>query len=252
MTFVLLASLFAGRSDAQGAHRKLTPIDQLGPLSAGLTLPIQIARSFKAGSSKPGTEIVGTTTQRVTLSDVSYLPAGAKVSGSVVASEAAHPESAQPATLTLRFTALSSRGQTVPILTRAVAIANFTDVSDTAAPANGSTDRGNSSPASWTTRQVGGDEVCRSGWIGEVVDSTTHRVGFADYYGVYADPPAGATGTAAIPRAIGVFSTSARGLYGFNVGDELRSLDGEITLTSAGGLILRNGDNLLLEIVAAP
>jgi hypothetical protein len=229
--------------------QKMSPAGTLMSLPVGLTLPIQINHGFRAGSSKPGTAIVGVTTQRISISEYLYLKPGAKVMGTIVVSRAADNRTQQPAILTIRFTALSYRKQIIPIAVRAIAIANFTDVGETAVPANGSTDRGNASPASWTTHQIGDDELCRSGWIGEVVDATSNRVGFADYFGVYADPPPRASGTAAIPHAIGVFSTNVKGLYGFDNGAALHASGGNITVTSPHKLILRNGDNLLLEVL---
>ena len=77
---------------------------------------------------------------------------------------------------------------TVPLETRAVAMANLMDVDDTFLLMQGGADRGNSSEASWTTRQVGGEEVVRSGWVGPVVGSGVRTVGSADYYGVYSLP----------------------------------------------------------------
>ena len=115
----------------------------------------------------------------------------------------------------------------------------------------GGADRGNASEASWTTRQVGGDEVVRSGWVGDVIGSSTLKVGYADYWGVYSLPvtPSACDGLA-LPRAIGVFSTTAAGLYGFDEGMELHSEGGTITLTRAGGRVLmRDGDHLLLEVM---
>ena len=57
----------------------------------------------------------------------------------------------------------------------------------------------------------------RSGWVGDVVGSGTRTVGSADYYGVYSLPVKlqGADG-AMVPRAMGVFSTTAEGLYGYD------------------------------------
>jgi hypothetical protein len=74
-------------------------------------------------------------------------------------------------------------------------------------------------------------------------------VGFADFYGVYANPPASTPGNATIPYAVGVFSTSARGLYGFDFSDKLSSSGSNITVTANGNLVLRNGDDLLLQIL---
>jgi hypothetical protein len=51
---------------------------------------------------------------------------------------------------------------------------------------------------------------------------------------------------------MGVFSTTATGLYGFDEGTSLQSNGGTITLTRAAKkLLVRNGDNLLLEVLAS-
>ena len=92
----------------------------------------------------------------------------------------------------------------------------------------------------------------RSGWVGPVVGSGTRTVGSADYYGVYSLPAKlqGEDG-AIVARAMGVFSTTARGLYGYDEGTELESSGGLITITNAKGrAVIRAGDDLLLEVVA--
>lgn len=183
------------------------------------------------------------TTQRIFLGNDQYMPHGAKVIGTVIASETG--TTGRPAVLTLRFDRIEYQGRTVPIRTRTIAIANSVDVDGTRVPADGSTDRGNANSASWTTQQIGGDLLARSGWIGELVDGQLRRVGFADFHGVYADPPSGATGDYAIPRALGVFSNTAQGLYGFDAGAKLHSVEGNTTISSPRKLVLRSGDNLL-------
>jgi hypothetical protein len=56
---------------------------------------------------------------------------------------------------------------------------------------------------------------------------------------------------AMVPRAIGVFSTTAKGLYGYYEGSELESSGGLITITNPKGqVVIRAGDHLLLEVVA--
>lgn len=172
----------------------------------------------------------------------------------VVASSAGDKGAARPATLTLEFTQLRYGKQTVPVRTNAIAIANFTDVGETFLPVTGGADRGNASEASWTTKQVGGDEVVRSGWVGDVVGSRMGKVGYADYWGVYSLPVKQAVGDGpGLPRAMGVFSTTAAGLYGFDEGTEMHSAGGTITLTREGGWVLmRDGDNLLLEVMSPP
>ena len=244
---VLLAG--AGFCEAQ----KLLPVETLTTLPVGLTLPVAMRQTIKAGESRPGSEVVAYTTQRVPLGAGTYLPAGVPVHGTVVASQAADAKAGQLATIGVRFDSVSYRGRTIAVRTRVLAVANFTRVDDTFASTNDGGDKENPSPANWTTQQVGGDEVNRERWEGEVDDDTMQRVGFADFYGVYADPPRGATGTAAIPRAMGVFSTTAFGtagreLFGFDDRDVLTSSDAEGTITAPGKLIVHRGDNLLLEL----
>jgi hypothetical protein len=152
--------------------------------------------------------------------------------------------------LTIRFTELSYRGKTVPVATRAIAAANFVSVGDTFIPTTGGPDRGNSSEASWNTKQVGGDEVNRSGWVGVVSDKVMHVVGSADYYGVYSLPVK--LDGAMVPRAMGVFSTTAKGLYGYDEGAQLESSGGLITITNPQKrVVIRNHDQLLLEVVGS-
>jgi hypothetical protein len=228
-------------------------ITELQPLPAGITLPVQMGKTLRAGKVKPGTVFQVKTMQRVPVSADGYLERGATVRGEVVASDAGDRTAAHPATLAIRFTQLSYRGRTVPLETRAVAMANLMAVDDTFLPATGSTDRGNSNPASWTTRQVGGDEVVRSGWVGPVVGSGLRTVGSADYYGVYRLPATlqGRDG-GMVPRAMGVFSTTAKGLYGYDEGAQSESSGGLITITNPmGRAVIRAGDHLLLEVVGS-
>jgi hypothetical protein len=249
--FVLVClSILALASDRTA---KSQAVLELRPLPAGVTLPVAVGRTLRAGKVKPGTVLLLKTTQRVPVSEDTYLNRGAAVRGEVVTSEAGDRTAAHPATLAIRFTQLSYRGVTVPLATRAVAMANLMDVDGTYLPIVGGPDRGNSSEASWTTAQVGGEQVVRSGWIGPVVGSGLITVGRADYYGVYSSPAKleGADGDGAtFPRAMGVFSTTAKGLYGYDVGTQLESSGGLITITNPKGqAVIRAGDHLLLEVV---
>lgn len=237
---------------AQPAHPlPKHPVQTLQPLTPGLTLPIELTHALKAGHTRPGASVDAFTTQPIPLSLSTYLPRGARVTGTVVTSVGADRKAGRPATLTIRFDHLRYRQQVVPLRAHALAIANFTEVEDTFASTNDFSDRGTPSPADWTTQQVGGDEVYRTGWTGPVLSRSSQPVGFADFHGVYADPPPGASGTAAIPRALGVFSVTARGLYGFDFSDKLSSSGAEITVTANGNLVLRTGDDLLLQALPA-
>ena len=93
--------------------------------------------------------------------------------------------------------------------------------------------------------------VARSGWVGDVVGSGLHTVGHADFYGVYSLPVKLSDG-AAVPRAMGVFSTTAEGLYGYDTGARLESSGGLITVRNQEKrAVIRAGDDMLLEVVAA-
>ena len=231
-------------AESAGAQKSVE-VKTLEPLAAGVTLPVQLGRSLRAGEVKAGEKIVVRTTQRVPVAAGRYMKRGAEVLGEVVTSVEGDGTAAKPSVLTLRFTQLRYRKQTMPVRVKAIAMANFTDVAETFYPTNGGADRGNPSEANWTTRQVGGDVVVRSGWVGDVMDESSRTVGFADYWGVYRM-------AAGVPRALGVFSASAAGLYGFDDGVSLEPAkgDGEITLMGVGKkLLVRSGDDFLLEVV---
>jgi hypothetical protein len=239
-------------AEATETTERSQAVSELRPLQSGVTLPVQMGRTLRAGKVKPGTAFVVKTTQRVPVSANTYLNRGAAVRGEVVASDAGDGTASHPSTLTIRFTQLSYRGMTVRLETRAVAMANLMAVDDTFLSMQGGADRGNASEANWTTRQVGGEEVVRSGWVGPLVGIGVRTVGSADYYGVYSLPAKlqGEDG-GMVPRAMGVFSTTARGLYGYDEGAELESSGGLITITNAEGhAVIRAGDDLLLEVLS--
>jgi len=244
---LVLAGVFA--FVAAAAAQREAAISELEVLPQGVTLPVKLGRSLRAGKVRVGTQIVVKTTQRVPVSEDSYLKAGAELEGEVMASTAGNAST--PATLSIRFTRLRYGKQSIPVRTKAIAIANFMQVDYAYLPADGGPDMGIVSEANWTTKQVGGEAVVRTGWVGPVVGSNTETVGHADYYGVYSLPAPSPGDGPSFPRALGVFSTTAAGLYGFGRGSELTSVDGTIKVTGPGKSIeLRTGDNLLLEVLS--
>jgi len=248
LSAILMSVLLCGLAEAAGAQQQSKAVAELQPLHAGITLPVQIGRTLSAGKVKTGAVFFVTTTQRVPVSADAYLDRGAKVRGEVVTSDAGDGTALHPSVLTARFTQLSYRGKTVPIETRAIAAANIMAVDSTFIPTTGGPDRGNASEANWNTQQVGGDQVNRSGWVGVVSDNVMRKVGYADYYGVYSLPVK--IDGAMVPRAMGVFSTTATGLYGYDHGAQMESSRGLITITNPQKrVVIRNHDQLLLEVV---
>ncbi|HEX7158788.1 MAG TPA: hypothetical protein VF214_07225, partial [Edaphobacter sp.] len=122
---------------ASGGSQRSRAVSDLQPLAAGITLPVQVGRTLRAGKVKPGTAFVVTTTQRVPVSDDSYLNRGVKLRGEDVTSEAGDGTAAHPSVLAIRFTQLSYRGKTVPVETKAIAVASFVRVGDTHIPTTG-------------------------------------------------------------------------------------------------------------------
>jgi hypothetical protein len=247
---LLLGGVFVGVAGA--VVQREAAVSELQVLPQGVTLPVNLGRSLRAGKVQVGTPIVVKTTQRVPVSVDTYLKAGAELDGEVVVSTAGNGSDSTPATLSIRFTRLRYGKQSIAIRTKAIAIANFVEVTNTRLPADGGPDMGNVSEANWTTTQVGGDSIMRTGWLGAVVGKGLGKVGYADYYGVYSLPAPSPNDGPSFPRALGVFSTTAAGLYGFDRGNELRSADGAITVTGGKSVELRNGDNLLLEVISSP
>ena len=250
MALLLLGGFFWCVAAAVAQHE--AAVSELQALPPGVTLPVKLGRWLRAGKVQVGTAFVVKTTQRVPVSEDTYLKAGAELDGEVVASIAGKGNGSTPATLSIRFTRLRYGKWSIPLRTKAIAIANFMQVNYAYLPADGGPDMGIASEANWTTKQVGGDSVFRTGWVGPVFGvGGQGKVGRADYYGVYSLLEASPDDGPPFPRALGVFSTTAEGLYGFDSGSELRSVDGTITVTAPGkSLVLRNGDNLLLEVIS--
>jgi hypothetical protein len=221
---------------------------ELGPLPVGVTLPVQLGKTLRAGKTKPGTVFTATTTQRVPVSEESYLDRGATLHGKVVTSTAGDGTAEHPSVIAIRFTELSYRKQTVAIATDALAVASRLAIDDAYWPIRATIDQYTNNPASWTTRQVGGELVARSGWKGPVVDDG-HAVGSADYYGVYS--LRSETDGMQFPLAVGIFSTTAKGMYGYERETTLESSEGMITITSPkrNSAVVRVGEQMLLEVV---
>lgn len=230
LTLILLCpSSFAG--DRAVRH--------LNQLPAGITLPVTLETNLDGKHIHPGEIIVASLYQRVPLANGLYLPKGAKILGSVVSYDGK--------TLKLKWTELKLDGQTEPIAVKLMAAAHWIEVGNTKLPL-GATDRSISSPADWTTMQIGRDEVYRAGWFGTVYNQYSEPVGTADNTGVYAAPQS----PGALPRAMGPFSTTSAGLYGLQ-GMILVSpgeADGPVVFhLETDKWQLHSGDALLLEAI---
>ncbi len=205
----------------------------------GATLPIVLVKTMKAQSLTVGQPVTARLFQRVPVSAGTYLPGKVEIVGQIVSSG--------PSWFSILFTQLRWKGENVPIRVRLVAAASSRNVYQTTVSL-AAADRGTGSPADWTTRQVGGDEVYRSAGSGKVYDQYSQPVGHADLYGVYAE----STSAGKLPRAMGPFSTTAAGLHGlpdFSIVSP-GSADTPITFgVSKPKWQLASGGALLLEVV---
>lgn len=211
---------------------------QLASPSPGATLPVFLDQTLKSRNVQPNQPVTARLAQSVPISPDASLPKGTKLEGRIV--------SAGDGSIGILFDHLRWKGQTVPVHVRLLAAASPNDVYETRLPL-GATDRSTSSPANWTTRQIGGDEVYLSSGSGQVYDQYSQPVGFANFSGVFASPSA----PGKLPRAVGPFSTTATGLHGFLGLSIVSAGDGGTPITLAASKPnwqIGNGSALLLEV----
>ena len=215
---------------------------KLESLPAGVMLPVSLEQRLDAGHVRAGEAITARLMQRVPLADGYYLSPKARVMGTVVAYDGG--------SLTLRFERLRLGHEQQPLHVKLLAAGHWFEVGQTKVPLEAA-DRALSNPWDWTTKQIGGDEVYRSGGSGVVYDRYSEPVGHADAYGVYA--PGRMPGATAL--AMGPFSTTAHGVYGL-LGTEIASPGGAespivLRLTSPKWQ-LHGGTALLLQTAGNP
>jgi hypothetical protein len=211
-------------------------------IPAGTALPLQLRTGLKAGKMKPGQEIKAQIMQNIPGTQIRR---GSRVLGHVL--------NATPTRLEFRFDTLLANGQRISLITNLRAVASLLEVTDAQEPESGP-DRA-TPPASYTTRQIGGEQVYRGG--GPVARGIT-TVGEPTPYGVLGKLNSKAPCPAAIagndhPQALWLFSTDACGVYGFSglfIEDAGRTNPvGNIVLASkTGKLNIMSGSGLLLLV----
>jgi hypothetical protein len=220
---------------------------------AGTIIPIGLNSSLNSRKARPGQVISGRVMQDVPLSPGWKIRAGAKLIGHVIDVKPA--ADARGGQLSLRFDTLVESKQRTSITTDVRALASAMAVEEAQIPVSGP-DRG-TSPAAWTTNQIGGEVVYRGG--GPVANGL-RSVGEPTYGGVLVHVSAkpGTKCRGEIDdndrlQALWVFSSDACGTYGFadlaiiHAGRD--NPIGEITLTSTKGDVnVRAGSGMLLRV----
>ncbi len=225
-------------------------------LPAGTVLPVRLNATLSSAKSTPGKTITARLMQNVPLSDGLTIHAGAKVIGHVVG--VAPASNRGPASITMQFDALETRGHKIPITTNLRAIASFVAVEQAQIPLMGP-DRGTPEDA-FTTDQIGGETVYRGGGP---VEGATGKVGEPVNGGVLsrlnANPDRGCRGAINSndsPQPLWVFSSDACGAYSLpnlTIRHAGRSnTAGQITLESKKGNVeVRSGAGILLRVDAS-
>jgi hypothetical protein len=215
------------------------PVNHLVAPPPGATLPVAMVKGVSPLHMAAGRLVTARFIQRVPVSKSSYLSNKVEVVGHVVSSS--------PTSISILFTQLRWKSQTVPVHLRLVCAAGPHNVFESSLPV-GATDRGTSNPAEWTTRQVGGDQVYRSAGSGKVYNQYSEPVGYADLQGVYQNP----SSSEEPPHAMGPFSTTATGLHGlqgFSLVSAGKAGDPIIFGMSEPHREIASGTALLLQVV---
>jgi len=235
------------------AFAATAPASSLIP--AGTILPVRLNATLSSTTSHTGQVITARLMQDVPLPGGPTIHAGAKVIGHVVSVTPA--TQASPASISLKFDTLETRGERVPILTNVRAIASFVAVGEAQIPDTGP-DRGTPEYA-WTTVQIGGETVYRGGGHVEGINGTVGEpVTGGVLVHLYANPEGGCRGAMNANdalQALWVFSSDACGVYGLPdlvIRDTGRSdPTGQIIFDSTvGEVVIRAGAGLLLRVNA--
>ncbi len=194
-----------------------------GPKST--SVPVLFLHGLLAGKTKVGDPIIAETMQVVHLKDGQLVPKGTKIFGHVVASTPLQRGSGTPSTLAFQFDSLELHGATVPLKEVALrALASPVDVTDASTPQYlDDKDR------IGTFTLVGGDLYLRTDT--KVMTPGSRIVGTNDQTGVHAVLQLGSADglhcrSSRSIQAVGIFSPSACGLYGYETVSVAPSLEG--------------------------
>ena len=216
---------------------------------SGTIIPISLDTSLNIAKIHPGQLIQATVMQDI---PGTAIHRRAKVQGHVVKVGATAYDQTK---VEICFDTVKLDGQMVPLKANLRALASFVEVQEAQVPEEMSSE--GLSPLTWTTQQIGGDQVYRGG--GPVAAGMT-TVGEVTPWGVLVVPHAqpgqpcrGALGENNGPQAMWLFSSDACGVYGFSnirIEDAGRSNPaGTIVIFSTNGeLKLGSGTGLLLEV----
>jgi hypothetical protein len=182
-------------------------------LEAPTTLPIVFTKTVSANRSRIGDSVSAKTSQIVHLPNGEVIPAGAKISGHVVAANSfvydKTPYARQKqSALSIKFDSLEFQEGTLPINVTVRAMADPVTSEDARTPLASDVD------PQGTVTQIGGDQLTPSQH--EVFSRDGDVVAYNRRGGVYAHLIAnGGCDGSSVEVSVGIYSASACGLYGF-------------------------------------
>ncbi len=216
----------------------------------GTALPVVLSTKINISGAQRGETIVANLAQSVPLPSKTVLRSGARVTGRVLQAGTNRDGSDFAR---MEFDMVHDNGRDIPVRTSLRVLASPSDVHNAQLPIHGPI--GAENEETWTTTQIGGDDVYRGG--GHVVHGEK-TVGDPVAGGVMAELTAlpgtpCATGSQGRRLALWVFGSSACGVYGFPHlyiaahGDS--DPKGEIVLRSFRRRTIPRGSALLLITV---
>jgi hypothetical protein len=219
----------------------------------GTALPVTLSSDLNAKNIEPGQRIVANVAQNVPLPGGGRIRSGSRVEGRVLKADMNAENSSS---LRIRFDVVRVNDRELPIAISLRALASPVEVQNAGLPIHGPVSA--ETDATWTTSQIGGDDVYRGG--GHVVHGE-RVVGEPVADGVLAElipvPPLGcAEGSGGRRLALWVFASSACGAYGFGkltieaAGDS--NPMGDIVLRGKKNVHLPRGSAMLLMVTEAP
>ncbi len=244
---VFPAILFVAALSTSSSHGQSLPL--------GTTIPARLQNTLNTEKDQPGKTFTLKITQDIPVSGQPIIRRGATLTGHLVATQSIKT-GAQSSRITLQFDKLRFSRQEIPVILGLRAMASVAEVSNAGMPTNS-----DDNSASWTTRQIGGDVAYRGG--GPVTTSWGEVVGKPVSDGVIGRLIAPRDGTLPgdlhcrsddAPHALGLFASTACGLYGFRrftmERDGFEQPKGEITFVSSSKFIkISAGSQFLLEIL---
>jgi hypothetical protein len=256
MSFLKITVFLAATASAFPGQGHASTVGDGPQLAAHATLPITFTKNVSAADAKPGDPVEARTIQSIHLADGREVPAGARVSGHVLAVKVFKydntPYAKQSAgTLDIQIDSLDVQGEKLPLHVSLRAMADPTTSWGSREPASSDND-----PLA-TTTQVGGDLLVPS--QKEIRDRNGDVVGYNKRGGQFAHLIANSRGPlncdgGDTEQPVSLFSASACGLYGFT-DVSLTNVDpSHIGLSSAHGTpkIWKHSTALLEIIPQAP